>query len=71
MKKLENWWGYLHEDGSVHAKRVFEPSINGDIDEAIESPFVLYVVNPFWAKNRQTAILVIRKEAEIWLKSQK
>ena len=68
---LENWWGYLHEDGSVHARRVFEHTIEGDIDEAIESPFVLYVIKPFWARDRQHALLCIREEADIWLKKQK
>ena len=71
MHKLVNWWGYLHEDGSVHAKRVFEPTIEGDLDEAIGSPFVVYVIDPFWAKDRQTALACIREEADIWLKKQK
>jgi hypothetical protein len=71
MSTLENWWGYLHEDGSIHAKRVFDPTIQGDLDEAFESPFVFHVVAPFYAYDRQGALKTIEIKAKEWLKTQK
>jgi len=47
------WWGYLHTDGSLQAKRYFQPL---DIEEAIESPFVVQALGPFKAKSRDGAI---------------
>ena len=47
------WWGYLHVNGSVQAKRFFDKR---DLDEAWESDFVVHVVGPFPATNRAEAL---------------
>lgn len=52
------WWGYLHTSGSIQAKRYFEPL---DIHESEQSPFVKVIVQPFYAKNREEALIIIKK----------
>lgn len=47
------WWGYLHTNGSVQVKRYFDER---DIDEALVSPFVSKVTQPFEAEGRSDAI---------------
>lgn len=47
------WWGYLHTNGSIQAKRYFGPL---DIEEAEESPFCSIVSKPFQASGRDDAI---------------
>ena len=71
MINLQKWWGYLHENGSIQAKRVWEPTIEGDLEEASESSFVLHVFEPFNAKNRADALREINIMAMAWLKTQK
>jgi hypothetical protein len=54
MEEMYNlWWGYLHVEGTIQAKRYFDKL---DIREAQESPFVARVFGPFEAKDRQDAI---------------
>ena len=50
------WWGYRHKDGGCHAKRFFDPR---DIESALESPFVVHIVEPFRAKDHDTALRVV------------
>lgn len=50
------WWGYLHTNGSIQAKRYFEPL---DIREADESPFCQRTFGPFEASDRDEAIKII------------
>lgn len=57
MKNL--WWGYLHTQGTIQAKRFFSQL---DICEAKESPFVRTVVGSFEADSREEAIAHIKKE---------
>ena len=52
------WWGYVHQNGSVHAKRYFD---RRDIQEAMESPFVAEVYPPFDAESRPAALDLITK----------
>jgi hypothetical protein len=52
------WWGYLHINETVQCKRYFD---NGDIDEAIESSFVIQVYGPFEAKSRAEALKILNK----------
>jgi len=60
MDKLSEgleWWGYRHINGSFHVKRYFfDP---GDLDEAMESPFVKAVTTPFPATSRSEAIRIV------------
>ncbi len=55
------WWGYLHQNGSIHAKRWF-----GDhkdyTEDCDDNDFVSAVVKPFCAATREEAIEIIRKE---------
>jgi hypothetical protein len=51
-----HWWGYLHINGSIQAKRYFDQQ---DIDEAHTSPFVARVHGPFPAKNRDNALQIL------------
>lgn len=49
------WWGYLHSNGSVQVKRWFGD--HKDYTEDCEgNPFVIQVVTPFTANNRDEAI---------------
>lgn len=71
MGQLSRWWGYLHENGTVHAKRVWESTIEGDLEEASESPFVLHIIEPFYAEDHAHALREVEIEAMKWLKTQK
>jgi len=51
------WWGYLHTNGSYQVKRYFNKR---DIDEALESPFVVSVSGVFLAKNREEAFKILK-----------
>lgn len=55
------WWGYLHVNGSVIVKRYLDTK---DITEALESPFVKYVSGVCLAVDRKEAIEIITKELE-------
>lgn len=58
--KLE-WWGYLHTNGNIQAKRYFD---RRDIDEAWESDFVKLAFGPFLASNRTKAIAYIKSQLQ-------
>ena len=47
------WWGYLHENDSLHVKRYWDIR---DIQEAKASPFCKVVYGPFKARNRKHAM---------------
>jgi len=49
-----NWWAYLHTNGRVQVKRYFGDPL--DLEEAQESPFVVTVMQPFPAINRESAV---------------
>lgn len=53
------WWGYLHIQGTLQAKRFFDQR---DIDDALESPFVKQVVYPFLAADREEALNYIKQQ---------
>lgn len=55
-RELLNWWGYLHTNGTIQAKRYFGPK---DIQEARESPFCERVQGPFKAKDRNDALAIL------------
>jgi hypothetical protein len=57
---MNKWWGYIHTNGSVQAKRYFDPL---DIQEARESPFVAQVVLPFDAESREDALDYVAEHA--------
>lgn len=61
--KLE-WWGYLHVDGHFQVKRAFY-SIQDDMKEASESPFVKTIYGPFEASNREEALEIIKNNLEV------
>ncbi len=45
MSEQNQWWGYVHTNGSLQAKRWWGDE--RDIQDANESPFVARVVRPF------------------------
>jgi hypothetical protein len=55
------WWGYLHIEGTLQAKRYFDER---DTQEAEESPFVKQVIYPFEAESREEALNIIRKKLD-------
>lgn len=59
MNVKNEWWGYVHIDGSHHVKRFFN---YGDLEEAQESPFVLRVSKAFLAANREEALEILEKQ---------
>ncbi len=59
MSETKNkWWGYLHQSGTLQAKRYFDTR---DITEALESPMCKTVVGPFDAKDRDEAIEIVKQ----------
>ena len=60
MKAEAQWWGYLHKNGTIQAKRGFSDSI-GDIREAKSSPFVVKTYGPFVAKDREDALNILQR----------
>jgi hypothetical protein len=55
----QTWWGYLHINGTIQAKRYFD---SRDTAEAEESVFCGKVVYPFEAENREKAIEHIKSQ---------
>ena len=55
---MNKWWGYLHINGSIQAKRFFD---NKDIDEARDSDFVLATSWAFDAVNRKDALRQLKE----------
>ncbi len=63
------WWGYIHQNGTLQGpKRYLGPL---DIREAIESPFVDLVFNPFEAKNSEEAAQTLKEMAFMELRGEK
>ena len=58
MNKNE-WWGYLHENGSVQVKRYFGKA---DITAAQESSFVVKYYGPFIAQSRAAAFTIVESK---------
>jgi hypothetical protein len=56
------WYAYLHVDGGIHVKRYRAELQRGDINEAIESDFVIRVVGPYEAKDRNDAIKIAKEK---------
>ena len=54
---MNKWWGYLHTEGTIHAKSYFD---HEDIDEARESPFVDRICPPFDAETSGDALAHLR-----------
>lgn len=51
---LPNWWGYLHQNGTIQTKRWFgdHEDYTGDCEG---NPFVERVVKPFHASSKEEA----------------
>jgi len=58
--KGKKWWGYLHENGSIQVKPVYQPTIELDLRDAEESPFCKIVFEPFPCKDREEAIAIVK-----------
>ena len=58
MSSTNEWWGYFHTNGSIHAKRYWGDW--RDIEEAVESPFCKKVIKPVACYSREDAIKHIR-----------
>ena len=54
----QHWWGYLHTNGSIQAKRVLWTYAD-DYADAYKSPFVKQVFPAFDASSREDAIAII------------
>lgn len=50
---MNEWWGYLHENGTLHVKIYFGPE---DLSEARGSPFVSKVCGPWECGDREEAL---------------
>lgn len=57
-EKMNEWWGYKHTSGTYHIKRYFDYK---DIQEARESPFCEIIKGPFYAENREYALIELEK----------
>jgi hypothetical protein len=59
LDKIHNqWWGYIHENGSLQVKRYWD---RADLQEARESPFVSRVYGPWPASSREEALGLLKK----------
>ena len=56
------WWGYKHINGTYHLKRYLDDQ--EDLKEAINSPFVKMISDVFYAKNREEALTILKKDLE-------
>lgn len=61
MQNALLWWGYRHTNGNLQAKRYFSTL---DVLEAVDSPFVDEVVEPFEAKGREEALKIIKQRLQ-------
>ena len=62
MKNM--WWGYLHSNGAIQARRWFGD--HKDYTEDCEgSDFVLRVVPPFEAETRDEAIAILKEKLDV------
>lgn len=62
--KKPEWWGYLHQNGTVQIKRWFGD--HGDYTSDCEgNPFILEVVRPFEADSQQEAEKIIRERLKL------
>ena len=59
MNQGIQWWGYLHNQGTIQAKKFFSYK---ELLEAQSSPFVKEVFSPFFAKNREEAVNKIKEK---------
>lgn len=57
------WWGYLHSNETIQCKRWFGDRADYTTD-CQDNPFVLSVVEPFEAVDRQAADIHLRKAFE-------
>lgn len=57
------WWGYQHENGGFQTKPYHPHFGQGDMEDAIESPFVRRVFGPFHAAGRDDALAIIERQA--------
>ena len=55
---MNKWWGYLHTNGTIHAKRYFDAE---DLVEANLSDFVAEVYGPFDAIGSSGAVEILRQ----------
>ena len=53
---MKKWWGYLHTDGTMHAKRFFDDM---EFVEATQSPFVDQIMEPFDASDSGEALQMV------------
>lgn len=61
---LNAWWGYIHENDTLHVKRYYGLQ---DIIEAKESPFCKRIHGPFPAKNSEQAMEFLKEHDLIWI----
>lgn len=54
------WWGYLHQNGAVIAKRYF-----GDVKDYTTdcegNDFIIQIIPPFAASSREEAFKIVRE----------
>ncbi len=55
------WWGYKHVSGTYQVKRYFDLR---DIEEALLSDLVERVEYPFYADDRQEALIILKSKIE-------
>lgn len=57
---MNEWWGYIHTNGSIQVKRVFDDrDYQLCLEDARESPFVSRIIPRFNAESRDDAIRII------------
>ena len=50
------FWAYLHQSGHIHVKRFWESETGrAAVEDAYDSPFVVDVLEPYEAIDRQAA----------------
>lgn len=64
MTSAIRWYGYLHNNGTLHVRRYIGDFGESDIEECRASPFVREVFGPFDARTQHLAKLKLDKLAE-------
>jgi hypothetical protein len=63
MSNQLRWYGYRHQNGTLHVKRFVGHFGSGDMVIAKNSPFVTDVFGPFDAQNQHAANKTLEKIA--------
>lgn len=64
MTNRVKWWGYCHNNGTIHVRRFLGEGYGiADMRDAQHSPFIRDVFGPFESQNQHSALLKLQRLA--------